>query len=126
MADEAALGHYTHEKSPLAAAAALATLDVVEEEGLGARSVELGARMVGRLRAMRHPVVREVRGLGLLIGVEMRDAHRAESAMYECLSRGLSFKVSSGTVLTLTPPLTLTDGEAELALSILDAALAAV
>lgn len=123
VASQVALGHYTHEKSPLAATAALATLQVIEDERLVERSRTLGASMAEKLRALNRPSVREVRSLGLLIGVEMRDAAAAEQALYDCLSRGLSFKVSSGTVLTLTPPLTLSDDEAQLALSILEAVL---
>ena len=126
VASESALGHYTHEKSPLSAAAALATLDVIVEERLVERSRDLGARMIGELRSMaeRHAAIVDVRGLGLLMAVEMAEPSAAEAVMYACLSRGLSFKVSSGTVLTLTPPLTLSDDESQFALSALESALA--
>jgi 4-aminobutyrate aminotransferase len=126
VAEYTAIGHYTHEKSPVAAAVAIATLDVIEDENLVARSRLLGKRMVDCLQAENHPSVTEVRGLGLLIGVEMRDPNDAERVLYSCLSEGLSFKVSSGTVLTLTPPLTLSDEEADSSLSILNHALGAL
>jgi len=127
VADEVSLGHYTHEKSPVGAAAALATLKVIEDERLVERSRDLGSRFVKQLEALagRHPSIIEVRGIGLLLGVEMRTAALAEETMYRSLDFGLSFKVSAGTVLALTPPLNLSDEEFEFALNALDHALTA-
>jgi 4-aminobutyrate aminotransferase len=126
IAPDRAVGHYTHEKSPLAAAAAIATLDVIEQENLARRAQELGARMVNQLRDLQASLdlIREVRGVGLSIAVELaRDGKKAndeaEAIMYGCLARGLSFKVSSGNVLTLTPPLTISTDELDKALQIL-------
>ena len=127
-----ALGHYTHEKSSVGCAAALATLDVIEDEGLCERSRALGARAVARLRdiAARQPLIGEVRGVGLLLGIELVDAQghparaQAERTMYECLSRGLSFKVGQGNVLTLSPPLVIAQDDLDRALDILEQALA--
>jgi 4-aminobutyrate aminotransferase len=129
-----ALGHYTHEKSSIGCAAALATLEVIEREGLCERSRKLGERALGRLRelASRHRLVGDVRGLGLLLAVELVRADgspardEAERTMYECLARGLSFKVGQGNVLTLSPPLVIEERDLDRALDILDAALAAV
>jgi 4-aminobutyrate aminotransferase len=114
-----AVGHYTHEKSPVGAAAALATLDVIQEEKLPARSRRVGAMVVERLRklAERLPLIGEVRGSGLLIGIELvmpddpstPHPHAAESVLYGCLTDGLSFKVSAGNVITLTPPLNIAE-----------------
>jgi len=125
IAPHRALGHYTHEKSPLGAAAALATLDVIESENLLERSRELGAETVGKLRELqqRHDTVIDVRGLGLAMGVEMDKPDDAERVLYDCLANGLSFKISAGTVLTLTPPLTITNEQMAEAIAILDAAL---
>jgi 4-aminobutyrate aminotransferase len=115
-APQKALGHYTHEKSPVAAAAANALLDVVLEEGLALRSRELGERVLARLReaALLLPSIGEVRGRGLLIGMELvrpgsrePDDQLAEQLLYRCLGTGLSFKVSAGNVVTLTPPLNI-------------------
>ena len=129
-----ALGHYTHEKSPVGCAAALATLDVIAEDDLLARTRRLGELAQGRLATLRerHPLVGEVRALGLLLGVELvgpdgrpaRDA--AERTMYECLARGLSFKVGQGNVLTLSPPLVIAESDLGAAFDILDAALTEV
>jgi len=122
---ERALGHYTHEKNPVACAAGLATIDVIEEEGLLEHARRMGAHALERLRALqwRFDVIGDVRGLGLLMGVELQgeDAPaRAEQIMYAALARGLSFKLTMGRILTLTPPLTITETEMEEALAILE------
>ena len=130
IAADRALGHYTHEKSSVGCAAALATLDVIEHENLLERSRSLGARALERLLAMqaRHPLIAEVRGIGLLLAIELaRDGrparHEAEAVMYKCLANGLSFKVGQGNVLTLSPPLVIADDDLDRALAIVDAAL---
>jgi 4-aminobutyrate aminotransferase len=127
-APEAALGHYTHEKSPVACAAGLATLDVIDEERLIDRANALGQRGVERLRAIhaRYSVIKDVRGLGCYFGVEIGGddpAELAERLMYRCLERGLSFKIGGGTVLTLCPPLTIPFEQFDKALSIFEDAL---
>ncbi len=133
-----ALGHYTHEKNPVACAAALATLQVVQAEGLPARARELGVHLLDRLRALaqRHPLIVDVRGLGLLVGVELghstqdgkvvRANDEAEQVMYHCLSGGLNFKVTQGNILTLTPALTVSRAQLDRAVDILDQALTRV
>ena len=128
VAADQALGHYTHEKSPVACAAGLATLEIIEEEDLLTKTSELGRYMKERLVGLqaRYPIIHEVRGIGLIIGVVLRqpDGARAEDAaeqmLYECLSRGLSFKITMGSILTLTPPLTISRVELDDALMILD------
>jgi 4-aminobutyrate aminotransferase len=132
LADRA-LGHYTHEKSPVACAAALETLAVIEEEGLVENAARQGARALDGLRALerRHPLIGDVRGLGLLLGVELvldratkaPAVDAAEQVLYGALERGLSFKTTMGNVLTLTPPLTITGAQMDEALGILDACL---
>lgn len=129
---ERALGHYTHEKNPVACTAALATIDFIDETGLLNHVKELGAFTLDRLRAMQaaNPAIGDVRGLGLLIGVALIDPatgkpapDHAERVMYAALSRGLSFKVSMGNILTLAPALTITRGQMDDALEILGACL---
>jgi 4-aminobutyrate aminotransferase len=128
VASHRAIGHFTFEKSPLAAAAALAVLDIIEEEGLSARARELGAATMARLAglALRHPLVQGVRGRGLLMGLEL---HRspgddiAEAVGYAALTRGLNAKPTLGHVLQLAPALTITEAELERAVSMLDASL---
>ena len=125
-----ALGHYTHEKSPLGAVAALATIDVIESEGLLQRATDLGRRALTRLQAFQqnHPLVADVRGIGLALALELSysgepAAEEAQKVLYTCLTNGLSFKVSSGNVLTLTPPLTITESELDHALGIVERAI---
>ncbi len=136
VAPELALGHYTHEKNPVLAAAALATLDVIENEGLVENAAALGEYALARLQeiAASRRCVGEVRGQGLLIGVELVGAdgapaaRLAERVLYQALARGLSFKLTMQSVLTLSPPLIIRRDELDQALAILseslDAALA--
>lgn len=133
VAGDRALGHYTHEKSSVGCAAALATLEVIENERLLQRSRDLGIHALERLRELkrRHRLVAEVRGIGLLLGIELRRdgrpaAREAEQVMYACLARGLSFKVGQGNVLNLSPPLVIQQDELDDALAIVDAALTEV
>jgi 4-aminobutyrate aminotransferase len=126
-----ALGHYTHEKSPVGAAAALATLDVIAEENLLARAQKLGAIGLDRLRALaaRHPLVTAVRGVGMYWGLEIGGAspeRTADRILYACLERGLSFKLGGGHVVTLCPPLTIGEDELDRAFAILEAAIESV
>lgn len=80
---------------------------------------------------MRHarPLMGDVRGVGLLLAVELTlptgdpAAEEADRILYRCLEQGLSFKVSSGNILTLTPPLTVSEEELDAALPILESAL---
>jgi len=133
VAGDRALGHYTHEKSSVGCAAALATLEVIERERLLEKSRALGERALARMRelARRHPLVGGVRGIGLLLGLELvRDGaparEEAERVMYHCLAHGLSFKIGQGNVLALSPPLVISADELDRAFDILDAALGAV
>ena len=131
-----AYGHYTHEKNPVTAAAALATLEVIEREGLVEQAARVGAHALERLHALkdRHPLIGDVRGRGLLLGLELvSDRARktpagdaAEAVLYRALSRGLSFKTTMGNTLTLTPPLITTREQMDQAIDILDACLANV
>ena len=128
-----AIGHYTHEKNPVTARAALATIEIIEEEGLVARAAELGDYALDRLRelAARSSNVGDVRGRGLMIGVEIvadketraPGNELAEKIYYRCLDAGLSFKISQGCVLTLSPPLVISKADLERALQIVEAAI---
>jgi 4-aminobutyrate aminotransferase len=133
IAGDRALGHYTHEKSSVGCAAALATLEVIANERLLEKSRAQGARALQRLREMQrqHPLISDVRGIGLLLGIELDHdgqpaSREAEEVMYNCLARGLSFKIGQGNVLTLSPPLIIAPEELDHALDVIDAALSAV
>ena len=128
-----ALGHYTHEKSSVGCAAALATLDCIIEDGLIENSIELGAHALERLEVMQrqYPVIHEVRGLGLHLGIELRRdgkaaSDEADTVLYHSLANGLSYKVGGGCVLTLCPPMTIAREELDLALDIVETGIAAL
>lgn len=133
IAEDVSLGHYTHEKSPLGAAAALATLDIIADEQLLEKAQADGAWMQQQLETLqqKYPLIGDIRGRGLLWGVELvqdretkeRACDEAEAVMYACLSRGLSYKVSQGNVLQLSPPLVISREQLQKAMQILDAAL---
>ncbi len=134
VAGDYAFGHYTHEKNPVTAAAALATLAVIDEEGLVENAARVGARALERMAGWRgrFPVVGDVRGRGFLLGVELvtdRESRApandaAERVLYRALDRGLSFKTTMGNVLTLTPPLVTGAADMDRALGILEDCLA--
>lgn len=123
------LGHYTHEKNPLACAAGLAVLDVIEEEQLLARSLRLGEAVMAYLERAKNQAVASIRSAGLLIGIELRDTATrgaqdlAEAVLYRCLSDGISFKVGQGKVLVLAPPLNIDEADLWWALERIVAAL---
>ncbi|MEJ2705203.1 MAG: aspartate aminotransferase family protein [Sedimentisphaerales bacterium] len=133
IAPDRALGHYTHEKNPVACAAALATIACIEEENLVANAERMGNYALNRLNNMiqQHELIGAVRGLGLLMGIELVKNRKtkepanekAERLMYGALSKGLSFKVTMGNIITLTPPLTIAEPEMDKALNILDECL---
>ncbi|MBW2428552.1 MAG: aspartate aminotransferase family protein [Deltaproteobacteria bacterium] len=130
VAAQRALGHYTHEKSPVGCAAALATINYIEKHDLVRHARELGRHCLERLQTMRdrHPLIGDVRGLGLFLGIELvkdgqtrdRANNEAEAVMYAALSKGLSFKLTMGNIITLTPALTITKEEMDQALDIID------
>ncbi|MFV2031440.1 MAG: aspartate aminotransferase family protein [Gammaproteobacteria bacterium] len=128
-----ALGHYTHEKSSVGCAAAIATLDCIDEEGLIENSIALGQHALERLNEMqsRLTLIHDVRGLGLHLGIELhRDgkpaSDEADAVLYHSLSRGLSYKVGGGCVLTLCPPMTITRDQLDHALDIVEQGIRSV
>ena len=136
VAADRALGHYTHEKSPVGCAAALATIEYIENHNLVEHARDLGKYSLDRLHEMkeRHPIIGDVRGLGLFLGIELvknrdtreRASDEAEAVMYAALSKGLSFKTTMGNILTLTPALTITKEEMDKALDIIEACIAEI
>jgi ornithine--oxo-acid transaminase len=95
--------------NPLAAAIGIAALDVVEEEHLAERSRQSGEKIIALLRAIDSPVIVEVRGRGMLIGIEL--AMPAKRLVEALLRHGVAAKDTHGTVLRITPPLIITDDE---------------
>jgi 4-aminobutyrate aminotransferase-like enzyme len=112
---------------PVACAASLAALDVIEDEGLVALSHERGARWLAALSALaaRHACVREVRGRGMLLGVELDSGARTLRAVPALLERGW-ITLPAGAraeVLQVVPPITIDDAPLEAFVAALDAVL---
>lgn len=130
------LGHYTHEKSPIGAIAGLTTIQFIEENNLLAKVHEDAIYMQSELNRFQEKfsLIGDVRGIGLLWGIELvkdritkeKAIVEAEKVMYACLKGGLSFKVSGGNVLQLSPALTISRVELMDALQILEESLALV
>jgi 2,2-dialkylglycine decarboxylase (pyruvate) len=130
----------SHVSDPLPAAAARAVLEVVRDEDLPGRARRAGERLLGHMHELqrRHEAVGDVRGLGLMCGLELvedRDSHRPAERLglalsEECERRGLSMNLVRGgaggaaNCLRMAPPLTISDAEIDLAADILDASLA--
>lgn len=129
----------THVSDPLPAAVGLTVLRVVARDGLVARAAALGRRLGAGLRELqgRHACIGDVRGRGLLQGIELvtdRASKRPADELgrrvtAECLARGLHLNIvqlpGMGGVFRIAPPLTVTDAELDRGLQILDEALAA-
>ena len=127
------LGHYTHEKSPLGARAGLTTIQILEEENLLNKVKEDEIFMRSALENLKekHMLIGDIRGMGLLWGVELVSDRRskvkaideAERIMYACLKEGLNFKVAAGNVLQLSPALTIERADLQECINILHNAL---
>jgi 2,2-dialkylglycine decarboxylase (pyruvate) len=131
------LFYTTHVSDPLPAAVGLKVLEVVERDNLVARANVAGERLAGGLRALqqRYECIGDVRGRGLLLGMEIvkdrqsraPDGELGVRITRECMKRGLSMNVvqlpGMGGVFRIAPPLTVSDGEIDLGLSILGDAI---
>ena len=113
--------------NPLAAAVGLEALAVLIEERLSERADELGAHLLSELRAIRSPLIREVRGRGLLIGVEIDPAvASAHAVCLRLLAHGILSKDTHQTVVRFAPPLVITRAEIDEALQAIRHAFAEV
>ena len=91
--------------NPLACAAALATIRYIEAEHLPQRAAELGARLMTGLRAIPSPLIREVRGLGLMVGVELKG--KVTPYLAALAERGVLALTAGATVMRFLPPLVI-------------------
>ena len=104
--------------NPLACAVGLAALEVLEEENLAQHAQVMGAMLMDRLRALRHPAIRDIRGRGLLIGMELDPAHiSARDFCERLMARGILSKDTHGTVVRLAPPLIIDEQEIGIAVA---------
>jgi len=113
----------TYGGNPLACAVARAALKVIVDEDLSARSAELGAYALARLQAIQSPLIAEVRGKGLWIGIELTVAARP---LCEALKdRGVLCKETHETVIRLAPPLVITPDDLAWGIDQIEAVLTA-
>jgi acetylornithine/LysW-gamma-L-lysine aminotransferase len=95
--------------NPLACAAANAALDVMFEEGLPGQAAEKGAYLMGRLKQIQSPNIREVRGMGLMVGIELK---QKVAPYIKALQEKHVIALNAGmTVVRLLPPLVITNGQ---------------
>ena len=128
------IGHFTHEKNPLCAAAGLAGIEYIEAENLVENAATLGEYLMEGLRDLqsRHPIIGNVAGKGFHIGVDLvkdsvtrqRAVEEAEWIMYQCLERGVALKVIEGNILTMRPALCISRNDCDHILSALGESLA--
>jgi len=110
----------TYGGNPIACAAAAATIDILEQENLPEKARAQGEYLVSKLNQLRddHAIIREVRGLGLMIGVEMR--FEVTDIILRSLERGVLMLDAGRNVLRFLPPLVITRAHIDRAIEILD------
>ncbi len=104
--------------SPLACAAALANIDVIRKEKLVKRSEELGNYLIQKLENLNKDYVREIRGKGLMVGMEL--SIKCEDIVIRARERGVLLNCTSESVLRFVPPLTITKEQLNTAVSVLN------
>jgi ornithine--oxo-acid transaminase len=98
--------------NPLGAAVGLEALNILVEENLAERSAEMGAYLLEQLQGIDSPLVRDIRGRGLFIGLEIDPARASARTIVEALmERGLLSKETHETVVRLAPPLVISRAE---------------
>jgi acetylornithine/LysW-gamma-L-lysine aminotransferase len=97
--------------NPLACAAALATIRTIEEEALPQRAAELGAYFLSRLQDLDSPLIREVRGLGLMVAIELK--RRAKPYLEALMTRGALALSAGPIVMRFLPPLVISQEDLE-------------
>jgi 4-aminobutyrate aminotransferase len=118
----------TYGGSPVPCAAALATLDVIEEEGLMANASRMGELFLAGLRevATRHPIITDVRGRALWIGLSFGDHDRATAVEQACFHKGLLALGCGDDAIRISPPLVFREDQVRAALEVFEEAVAEV
>lgn len=110
--------------NPLACAVAYEALCLLEDEHLDQRSAELGSYMIDRLRKIKSPLIKEIRGKGLWIGIEFnRDLVSAWDICKKMLEKGVLIKDTHEIIIRFAPPLTITREEIDFAVDALESVL---
>ena len=115
----------TYGGNPVCTAAAMATLDVIEEEGLMENATVIGHQLKSDLEALAKTskMISDVRGLGLMIGVELKKDIKATEIMVKCFNLGLIVLPCGSNSIRFSPPLNITADEAKTAFNIFSQAL---
>jgi 4-aminobutyrate aminotransferase len=118
----------TYGGSPLSCAAALATFEVIEREDLLGNADRVGSILLDGLRqiAERHPLLLEVRGKALWIGLRFADHHTAAAVEVAALHRGLLMLTCGDDAIRMSPPLVFREDQARVALGLFEDAVASV
>lgn len=121
VADESVLGVFnpgshgsTFGGNPMACAVSIASLDVLIDEKLADRSLELGEYFMGKLKEIKNPLIKEVRGSGLFIGVELHEPARGYCEKLK--DEGLLCKETHDTVIRFAPPLVISQEDLDWAI----------
>lgn len=134
--EHCSIGHYTHEKNALCAAAALAEINYIQKEKLQENATMVGTHAIERLQELknRHPLIGNVAGCGLHMGIDLvRDRNTKEKAveeadhvMYKAMEKGVAFKTIGGNIITLRPALTISKEEMDFAIDVISEAIGEV
>ena len=109
--------------NPLSCAAAIAALGVIEEEDLPRQALVKGAYLMDKLRRIESPNIREVRGLGLMIGIELKE--KVAPYIKELQEKKIIVLNAGMTVIRLLPPLVMTYGQIDHLVDVLTEVLVA-
>lgn len=114
--------------TPIACAAGIAVFDAFDNDGVLENATKIGAYLQDKIRAMmpKYPFIKEVRGLGCMIGVDMGTNEMVKKVFAACYARKFLVLTAGETTLRLMPPLILSQAEADEALALLDEALASI
>ncbi len=126
LARDPPLGHITtFGGHPLSCAAGLAALETLAAERLPQRAAEVGDALMERLAALMHPAISAIRGIGLLIGIELQSAELTRRFVAGCVEAGVivNWTLNCDTVVRIAPPLTITPGEIDFAIGAIESAL---
>ena len=110
--------------NPTACAAALASIDIIENEELANKAKSLGNHFLTGLRSIKSKKIREIRGLGLMIGIELKE--KAGPYVQKLMDNGVIALLAGATVIRLLPPLVISENEIDKVVSILDEILSKV
>ena len=112
--------------NPLAASVGYAALSILEEEKLSERAAKLGVYFQEQLRTIRSPLIKDVRGRGLLIGLEVDASYPAHDICLKLLPFGLLTKETHHTIIRFAPPLVITEQQVDVVIAALKTVFAEV